>query len=139
MPAGAIAIENPVGTAPAFIVETGRNAIISLPGVPREMETLMAQVVIPYLQKRYDLHEIIKIRTLHTGDSGEAWIDEQIGDLEARLNPTIGLTAHSGIAKGLLGRHPHRRKGQERGRSRADDRRNRGGDPPAAGTDHLRR
>ncbi len=97
LPAGAIAIDNPVGTAPAFIVETGRNAILSLPGVPREMETLMAQAVIPYLQKRYELHEIIKIRTLHTGGAGEAWIDEQIGDLEARLNPTIGLTAHSGI------------------------------------------
>ena len=97
LPAGAIAIDNPVGTAPAFIVETGRNAILSLPGVPREMETLMAQAVIPYLQKRYELHEIINIRTLHTGGAGEAWIDEQIGDLEARLNPTIGLTAHSGI------------------------------------------
>ncbi len=37
VPQGAIAIENPVGTAPAFIVETKKNAIIALPGVPREM------------------------------------------------------------------------------------------------------
>ena len=97
IPKGAIAIENPVGTAPAFIVETGRNAIISLPGVPREMETLLTQTVIPYLQKRYELHEIIKIRNLHAGGVGEAWIDEQIGDLEALTNPTVGLSAHSGI------------------------------------------
>jgi len=97
IPMGAIAIENPVGTAPAFIVETGRNAIISLPGVPREMETLLTQTVIPYLQKRYELHEIIKIRNLHAGGVGEAWIDEQIGDLEALTNPTVGLSAHSGI------------------------------------------
>ena len=97
IPMGAIAIENPVGTAPAFIVETGRNAIISLPGVPREMETLLTQTVIPYLQKRYELHEIIKIRNLHAGGVGEAWIDKQIGDLEALTNPTVGLSAHSGI------------------------------------------
>ncbi|MCJ7584069.1 MAG: CinA family nicotinamide mononucleotide deamidase-related protein [Anaerolineales bacterium] len=97
IPMGAIAIENPVGTAPAFIVETGRYAIISLPGVPREMETLLTQTVIPYLQKRYELHEIIKIRNLHAGGVGEAWVDEQIGDLEALTNPTVGLSAHSGI------------------------------------------
>ena len=97
IPMGAIAIENPVGTAPAFIVETGRNAIISLPGVPREMEMLLTQTVIPYLQKRYELHEIIKIHNLHAGGVGEAWIDEQIGDLEALTNPTVGLSAHSGI------------------------------------------
>ena len=123
IPKGAIAIENPVGTAPAFIVVVppstptssrstpagfptpkersqageGNKVVISLPGVPREMETLLTQAVIPYLQKRYDLNEIIRIRTLHTGGVGEARIDEQIGDLETLVNPTVGLSAHSGI------------------------------------------
>jgi len=115
IPKGAIAIENPVGTAPAFIVELpsppapsrstpaglprgeGSRVVISLPGVPREMETLLTQAVLPYLQERYNLHEIIKIRTLHTGGVGEASIDEQIGDLESLANPTVGLGAHSGI------------------------------------------
>ncbi|MGD2028138.1 MAG: competence/damage-inducible protein A, partial [Anaerolineales bacterium] len=53
VPQGAIAIENPVGTAPAFIGETEKNALICLPGVPREMEHLMQHAVIPYLQKRF--------------------------------------------------------------------------------------
>lgn len=97
VPQGAIAIENPVGTAPAFIVEQGRKSIICLPGVPREMETILTQAVIPYLQKRYDLHEVIKIRTLHTAGVGESAVDENIGDLESLANPTVGLTAHSGI------------------------------------------
>jgi len=61
------------------------------------METLLTQAVIPYLQKHYNLHDVIKIRTLHTGGVGEAWIDEQIGDLESLTNPTVGLSAHSGI------------------------------------------
>ncbi|MGA2488970.1 MAG: molybdopterin-binding protein [Anaerolineales bacterium] len=97
IPKGAIVIENPVGTAPAFIVETRDGAVITLPGVPREMETLLTESVVPYLQKRFDLHDIIKIRTLHISGLGEGVLDCQVGDLETLNNPTVGLTAHSGI------------------------------------------
>jgi nicotinamide-nucleotide amidase len=38
VPQGALGLKNPVGTAPCFIVETPRNAVMSLPGVPNEME-----------------------------------------------------------------------------------------------------
>jgi molybdenum cofactor synthesis domain-containing protein len=38
IPQGAIAVENPVGTAPSFIVERGEKCIFALPGVPSEME-----------------------------------------------------------------------------------------------------
>ncbi len=96
VPAGAIAITNPVGTAPAFIVETGHHAIISLPGVPREMEHLMQTEVLPYLRKRYQLTGIIKTRLLHTAGVGESQIDERISDLEYLSNPTVGLAAHAG-------------------------------------------
>ena len=96
VPQGAKAIENPVGTAPAFIVETAQLAIISLPGVPREMEFLMQQAVLPYLKKRYELKGIIKARVLHTAGDGESQIDDLIGDLERLSNPTVGLAAHSG-------------------------------------------
>ncbi len=109
VPKNAIIIENPVGTAPAFIVNaasfqeagpgTGnqKKIIISLPGVPREMETLMTIAVVPFLQKHYDLHAVLKIRTLHVSGLGEGMIDDQIGDLESLANPTVGLTAHSGV------------------------------------------
>lgn len=97
VPQNAIAIPNPVGTAPAFIVETERNAVISLPGVPREMEYLLHESVIPYLQRRFDLRHIIKVRILHTSGLGEGMIDEKIGDLETLANPTVGLAAHNGV------------------------------------------
>ncbi len=96
VPRGAVAIENPVGTAPAFMMETERGAVISLPGVPREMEYLMDHVVIPYLRKRYQLTGIIKARLIHTAGVGESQIDDLIGDLEHLNNPTVGLAAHSG-------------------------------------------
>ena len=97
IPQGAVAIRNPVGTAPCFIVETERNAVISLPGVPNEMEHILHESVIPYLQKRFDLNEIIKIRILHCAGLGEGMIDEKIADLETLSNPTVGLAAHTGV------------------------------------------
>ena len=116
LPRGAIAIENPVGSAPSFIVETpsppaplpstplqgasrgeGGRAIISLPGVPQEMETIFHRSVVPYLQKKFNLNQIIKVRLLHTSGMGEAAIDEQVGEFERLANPTVGLAAHAGL------------------------------------------
>jgi len=96
LPAGAIPVENPVGTAPAFICEVNGAAIIALPGVPREMEYLLENAITPYLRRRFQLGWIIKARVLHTAGVGESQIDDRIGDLEASSNPTIGLAAHSG-------------------------------------------
>jgi molybdopterin-biosynthesis enzyme MoeA-like protein len=97
VPKGAIGVANPVGTAPCFIVETERNAVVSLPGVPNEMEHILHESIIPYLQKRFKLDEIIKIRVLHCSGLGEGMIDEKIDDLETLSNPTVGLAAHTGV------------------------------------------
>ena len=96
VPQGALAVENQVGTAPAFIMEVGQRAIIALPGVPREMEYLMQNAILPYLHKRYKLTTVIRTRTLHTAGVGESQIDDRIDDLERLSNPTVGLAAHSG-------------------------------------------
>ena len=97
IPKGALGVPNPVGTAPCFIVETERNAVISLPGVPNEMEHILHEAIIPYLQKRFKLDEIIKIRVLHCAGLGEGMIDEKIADFEMLSNPTVGLAAHTGV------------------------------------------
>lgn len=96
IPSGAIPIENPVGTAPAFICETINACIISLPGVPREMEYLLEHAVLPYLRERFQLTGTIKAKVLHIAGVGESQIDEWIGDLETSANPTVGLLAHPG-------------------------------------------
>lgn len=97
IPKDAIPIHNPVGTAPCFIVEVGASCIISLPGVPREMETILQKAVIPYLCKKFNLQsQIIKATVLHAASMGESTIDELIADLERLSNPTVGLLAHPG-------------------------------------------
>ena len=119
VPKGALSLKNPVGTAPCFIVEysplpvrEGRRrtdgstfahrvevvrVVISLPGVPQEMEYVLHESVIPYLQKKFNLNEIIKVRVLHCAGLGEGMIDEKITDLETLSNPTVGLAAHTGV------------------------------------------
>ncbi|MCJ7566233.1 MAG: CinA family nicotinamide mononucleotide deamidase-related protein [Anaerolineales bacterium] len=96
IPEGAIAIENPVGTAPGFIVETDRSVVISLPGVPAEMQHLLVNDVIPYLKQRLGLRSIIKSRIIRTAGIGESVLDQIIEDLEKLHNPTVGLSAHPG-------------------------------------------
>jgi nicotinamide-nucleotide amidase len=93
----AFAVENPVGTAPAFIVENGEKTVISVPGVPREMEYLIENRVIPYLKEHYHILGTIKACVLHTSGVGESQVDEWIGDLETLSNPTVGLLAHPGM------------------------------------------
>jgi nicotinamide-nucleotide amidase len=98
VPDGAVIIDNPVGTAPAFAVEIDDQVIICLPGVPREMKYLMIEKVIPYLRERYGMKsEIIKARVLKVAGIGESALDELIGtELLNASNPTVGLNAHSG-------------------------------------------
>ncbi|HLF26581.1 MAG TPA: CinA family nicotinamide mononucleotide deamidase-related protein [Anaerolineae bacterium] len=96
VPEGAQPIENPVGTAPAFIVEHAGHVIVCLPGVSREMMYLLDQAVIPYLKAKLNLNEVIVVRTLHTVGEGESRLDALIADLEQSLNPVIGLSAKTG-------------------------------------------
>lgn len=97
VPDQAVIIENPVGTAPAFIVEHEGKLVVTLPGVPRELKYLMEHSIIPYLKARYSLG-LIRSRVLRAAGIGESALDERLGsDLLESPNPTVGLAAHHGI------------------------------------------
>jgi nicotinamide-nucleotide amidase len=97
IPAGAIPVENPNGTAPSFIVEDPQGVIISLPGVPFEMKWLFENRVIPYLRGKFALQEMIVSRVLKIAEIGESSVDDRIGHLiRTSTNPTVGVLAHPG-------------------------------------------
>lgn len=96
IPEGSIPVENPVGTAPCFIVEDERGTIICLPGVPRELKYQMEHAIIPYFKTRMGETQMIKARILRTCAIGESMIDHAIDDLMRLNNPTVGLAAHPG-------------------------------------------
>ncbi len=97
IPEGSIPIENPKGTAPGFIVEHSNGSIISIPGVPPEMEYLMENTVIPYIRRRFELkHQVIQFKVLRTCGLGESAIGLQIKDLMKERNPSVGTLASIG-------------------------------------------
>lgn len=97
MPEGAIAVKNPNGTAPCFIVEDPRAVIYSLPGVPVEMKWLFENEVEPYLRKKFHLAEVIHYRVLKIVGIGESAVDDKVGHLIANSsNPTVGVLALPG-------------------------------------------
>lgn len=101
IPEGSIPIENPKGTAPGFIFESNEATVISIPGVPSEMEFLMKDRVIPYLRERFGIKEqVIKYKVLRVCGLGESAIGLQIKDLmRESKNPVIGTLASTGDIK----------------------------------------
>jgi len=95
-PADAILVDNPVGSAPIYIVESEQGIVISLPGVPREMKHLMTHNILPYLREKMGIPAIIKAKILKTAGIGESSLDDKISDFMTLTNPTVGLAAHSG-------------------------------------------
>jgi nicotinamide-nucleotide amidase len=100
IPEGAIPIENPVGTAPGYIVEQDGRVILSVPGVPHEMRYFMDHSVMPYLRKKLGIQDVIVSRVLKLFGIGESLVDERLHDLILEgQNPTIGLLAHTHIGE----------------------------------------
>jgi nicotinamide-nucleotide amidase len=101
IPKGGIPIENPKGTAPGFIVAYPNGAVISIPGVPLEMEYLMDHSVIPYLRRRFGLEDqVIQYKVLRACGLGESAIGLQIKDLmKESKNPLVGTLASVGDIK----------------------------------------
>ena len=97
IPGGSIPVENPNGTAPSFIVEDPRAAIMCLPGVPVELKWLFDNELVPYLGRKFGVFGMISYRILKVVDLGESSVDHRIGHLIANSsNPTVGVLAHPG-------------------------------------------
>jgi len=71
IPSGAKFFPNPAGSAPGILIESGKNALILLPGIPREMKAIVSESVIPYLKKKItDIVYLSKIiRTTGIGEN----------------------------------------------------------------------
>jgi nicotinamide-nucleotide amidase len=83
-------LHNAMGTAPGMWFDTGETVIVSMPGVPYEMKSIMADEVLPRLTKRFNAPTILH-RTLLTMGMGESWLAERIADWEKALPKEIKL------------------------------------------------
>ena len=96
LPAGSRPLDNPRGTAPGFIAFASDEKFVAcMPGVPREMQPMLREQVVPFLRERFGARETIVTRIIHTIGLGESEIDHRIADLFASYeNPKIALLAH---------------------------------------------
>lgn len=95
LPEGATAID-PEGTAPGFYIEHDSSVLFALPGVPWEMEAMLAKTVLPRLRERGGDAAIVSREILVLG-LGESATHQKIADLvEAQTNPTIAYLAGGG-------------------------------------------
>lgn len=84
-------LHNAHGTAPGMWFDTPEGGVvISLPGVPFEMEHLMQDVVIPMLKERFELQSIVH-RTLITRGIPESILAERISEWEDALPEYLHL------------------------------------------------
>ena len=93
VPAGAVVLPNPRGTAPGLWLEGEPGLVILLPGVPREMAGLLREEVIPRLAERAracaEGAEPPAIRSLVIRTTGlpESSLAEQVAGVEERIAP----------------------------------------------------
>lgn len=91
LPACCTVLHNAHGTAPGMWFDTPKGGVVvSLPGVPFEMEHLMDDEVIPRLKARYDLKAIVH-RTLITRGIPESILAERISAWEDALPKHLHL------------------------------------------------
>ena len=93
-------IPNPMGTAPGVMFESGAKRVICLPGVPREMERMMDECVVPLI-RRLQIEstgaEVIKSKVVRTSGIGESALEALIIDLaHDHSNPTVATYASGG-------------------------------------------
>ncbi|MGH2406116.1 MAG: competence/damage-inducible protein A, partial [bacterium] len=95
IPSGAQVIPNRRGTAPGLVVPTSGRTIFMFPGVPHEMEGLVADGLIPWLEARMK-GDVIRSRVLRIAGLGESVVEERVRDLIHGSNPTVAPLAKLG-------------------------------------------
>lgn len=95
VPEGGRVIDNPVGSAPGLMIEVDGKPVYAVPGVPREMEAMLEQVVLPDLAARAGEGRAIVSRTLRTAGIGESLLAE-------RLTPLWDSFADGGVTMAYL-------------------------------------
>lgn len=90
MPQNAEILHNKLGSAPGMWFDEDNTVVVSMPGVPFEMEYLMEHEVMPRLQKRFRPLPTAHL-TLLTAGEGESTLATYLKDFEETLPETVKL------------------------------------------------
>jgi nicotinamide-nucleotide amidase len=92
IPRGATVLENRHGSAPGVWLEDDEGRWVAmLPGVPRELRGMVADVIIPRIQERLGaVSAVVRSRTLRTTGVAESSLPSLLGDAAGGI-PPLGL------------------------------------------------
>lgn len=90
-PEGAEVLDNPVGTAPGFMLECDGTLFFCLPGVPREMIKMMDEQVLPRITARHSGGQVVRAKLIRTFGKGESLLDAELKDLAEDEDTTLGF------------------------------------------------
>jgi nicotinamide-nucleotide amidase len=90
-PAGAEVLPNPIGTAPGALLEVEDTLFFCMPGVPRELERMLDEQVLPRLAARRPGGEVVRARLLRTFGMGESNLDDLLQDVAADGDVVLGF------------------------------------------------
>jgi len=98
IPEGALAIHNDNGTATGFVFNRGNTEIVCLPGVPREMQSMLNKYLEMYTKKHNLEGRCTLTRNMHTFGISEPEVDSQMRAYTGREEPIKIMTlVHDGI------------------------------------------
>ncbi len=93
-PQGAKIFYNAHGTAPGFAVKANGKTAVLLPGPPVELQAMVKEQVIPYLQQESGV--CFRSETLMIYGIGESELEPMLADLVRQTDPTVALYAKEG-------------------------------------------
>jgi nicotinamide-nucleotide amidase len=99
-PEGSELLMNPKGTAPGLVLEHEGKLVFCIPGVPEEMEYLLAEEVMPRIVAHSGGPSVVVSRLLRTWGQSESMIGELLDDLyQGSTNPSVAFLASGGEIK----------------------------------------
>jgi nicotinamide-nucleotide amidase len=102
VPKGATTIPQQPGTAPGLICPIGDKVVYAVPGVPYEMQEMVAGTVIPQLQERAGVTASIRSRVLRTWGQSESGLAEMLAPRFDELDQ-LGHCTIAFLASGIEG------------------------------------
>lgn len=90
MPVGVKLLNNSMGTAPGMLFEHNGKYIISMPGIPYEMKSIMSEEVLPWIKTNF-ASETILHKTILTAGEGETMIENRIGAIISTFPPSVKI------------------------------------------------
>ncbi len=91
VPSSCRVIQNKVGTAPIMWFEKDGKVLVSLPGVPFEMEEMLHTEVFPQLKAKFHRHEAVEHRTFIVIDHSESVLAGKLDGFEKSIPQGIHL------------------------------------------------